>query len=207
LSFVSSFIGCDRGCIVDIIDRHCSGFFLHLGICTFLSFLAPLLSSHTSLGTQPTLIPTPFLIPSPSPSGYAGFSPWEGSRHPICSHDVDVSSKILHSNFKSVVRSKQKEKEAQKSEEVPWLTLTPSHAHLAPSSTPHTTRVSRTNSHSTSPAFVVYLAVPILAALRPSPRRLCRLHQASSTHPFRPVYLLWLWLGSGDSRSKLSRLG
>jgi hypothetical protein len=111
------FVRCDRGRIGDIIDCYCSRlFFLHLGICTFLSLLAPLLSSHTSLGTQPTLIPTPFLIPSPSPSSFAG-SPWEGSRHPICSHDVDVSSRILHSNFKSIVRSKQKEKEAQKSEE------------------------------------------------------------------------------------------
>jgi hypothetical protein len=86
------FVGCDRRCFVDIIDCHCSRlFFLHLGICTFLSLLAPLLSSHTSLDTQPTLIPTPFLIPFPSPSGFARFSPCEGSRHPICSHDVSLS--------------------------------------------------------------------------------------------------------------------
>ena len=86
LNFVSSGV---RGCIVDIIALGSSS--STSGICTFLSLLAPLLSSNTSLDTQPTLIPTPFLIPFPSPSGLARFSPCEGSQHPICSHDVSLS--------------------------------------------------------------------------------------------------------------------
>jgi hypothetical protein len=151
-------------------------------------------SSSSTSGSAPFFAFSPLFFPPIPPLALNRLSsPLPSSSHPysrpvsrvFCcgrAHDTpyarttsvyrDVSSRILHSNFKSVVRSKQKEKDAQKSEEAPWLTLTPSHAHPAPSSTPHTTWVSRTDSHSTSGAFVVYLPVPILAALRPSPRHL-----------------------------------
>jgi hypothetical protein len=188
------------------------------------SIVIALGSSSSTSGSAPFLAFSPLFFPPIPPLTLNQLSsPLPSSSHPrprpasqgfrrARDHDTpyahttsvyrDVSSRILHSNLKSVVRSTKKKRK-------PRITLVDTNTLTCPSRSFLNTSYNPGVENQLPlylAAFVVYLAGPILAALRPSPRRLRRLHQASSTHPFRPVYLLCLWLGSGD-RSKLSRLG